>query len=100
LSVGYQNTIGPSSSCSFVSGQGLVANSAYMTVLGRNNNTQDKALLVIGNGTFASGTQAATRSDALVVHSTGRVTVGKHPEGEMDVVTLGFLNDRLLNIRW
>lgn len=84
FSVGYNNT--NASSCTLTAGEGLKVNTWCMSVLGRYNNTASNALLVVGNGS------SSKPSDAFIVQSDGRATVGKAPTAAMDVATKQYVD--------
>jgi hypothetical protein len=83
LSVGYNNT--NSSSCTITVGEGLTTTQYCGAAFGKHNKTTN-SLLVVGKGSSSSP------SDAFIVQTDGRATVGKDPVNALDVATKQYVD--------
>lgn len=83
ISVGYNNT--NSSSCTITVGEALTTTQYCGAAFGKYNKITN-ALLVVGKGSSSSP------SDAFIVQTDGRATVGKDPVNNLDVATKQYVD--------
>lgn len=78
-------------------GRGLTATRSEQTIIGKYNVStlvdEDDRVFVVGNGKNTD-----ERSNAFMVHTDGRATVGSAPSEDMDVATKGYVEDRINSI--
>ena len=74
---------------SFTIGLDTIANQPNQTVIGKYNTTNNDALFIIGNGTSSS------RSNALMVNSSGQVTVATGPTNNNHLATKEYIDNKI-----
>ena len=71
-------------------------------IIGAGADVTEDMILAVGNAEVTVGDKnnvsVATKSNAFVVYKDGRATIGAEPQGDMDIVNKGYLDDVLKEI--